>query len=424
MSKDRITKLRVSGLRAIEDITLNLNELTVLIGENGSGKSSIVEALEILRHAAAPSMLINDVIERRHGGLRTMLRHGAKQLRIEVWIDGAGPLLHYGFALEMLGAQPQIREEFLDVYTVPDAREPLHVLIRQGSKVRVLHVSQRKLVPGSGNEDSAEESEQVQVDSSSLALPWQRMSPQPAIGRTIAALSAIEVHSPFETRATWLQGELNLAQGARWPATVEIDSRLGRFGANLPNTYQEIRNRGPEHWAHTLDMLRLGLGHDLRDVLVAPAGRGMLEIRLMFGALLDHHIPAEFLSEGQLAYLCFVALCAPGASRSLLVFDEPELHLHPALVTRVTWLLEESSRQAPVIVATHSDQFLNSLHNPTSAVRVCELNASRATVIRCIAEDKLKEWLVDYSGFGDLRASGYADLVLESTDASAKEPKA
>lgn len=40
---DRITQLRVKGLRTLADVTLPLGELTVLIGENGVGKSSVEE---------------------------------------------------------------------------------------------------------------------------------------------------------------------------------------------------------------------------------------------------------------------------------------------------------------------------------------------------------------------------------------------
>ena len=49
MPKDRITRLYVEGLRTLADLSLPLDGLTVLIGENGSGKSSILEACEILR---------------------------------------------------------------------------------------------------------------------------------------------------------------------------------------------------------------------------------------------------------------------------------------------------------------------------------------------------------------------------------------
>jgi recombinational DNA repair ATPase RecF len=50
---DRITRLRIENVRAIEFVDLVLGwPLTVLIGENGSGKSTILECLELLRKVA------------------------------------------------------------------------------------------------------------------------------------------------------------------------------------------------------------------------------------------------------------------------------------------------------------------------------------------------------------------------------------
>jgi predicted ATPase len=40
---DRITELRVQGVRTLADVRLRLDGLTVLIGDNGSGKSTLIE---------------------------------------------------------------------------------------------------------------------------------------------------------------------------------------------------------------------------------------------------------------------------------------------------------------------------------------------------------------------------------------------
>ena len=47
---DRITRLRIQNVRAFEDVTIDLSAgVTVLIGENGAGKSTIIECLELLQ---------------------------------------------------------------------------------------------------------------------------------------------------------------------------------------------------------------------------------------------------------------------------------------------------------------------------------------------------------------------------------------
>lgn len=76
MAHDRITKLYISGLRVIEDVTLDLDGLTVLIGNNGTGKSSILEALELLRNAGKAIQFVTDVVMKAHGGLRCLMRKG------------------------------------------------------------------------------------------------------------------------------------------------------------------------------------------------------------------------------------------------------------------------------------------------------------------------------------------------------------
>jgi len=72
----RITQLRISGMRVIEDVTLDLGGLTVLIGDNGTGKSSIVEALKLLHLASQQAPLT------KYGGFPALLRRGAQPFRV------------------------------------------------------------------------------------------------------------------------------------------------------------------------------------------------------------------------------------------------------------------------------------------------------------------------------------------------------
>jgi predicted ATPase len=79
MAYDRVTELRVSGLRVIRELRPLLTGLTVLIGDNGTGKSSILEALEILRMASRQVNHVTDVIMKGHGGFEALLRRGSQE---------------------------------------------------------------------------------------------------------------------------------------------------------------------------------------------------------------------------------------------------------------------------------------------------------------------------------------------------------
>jgi predicted ATPase len=107
-----------------------------------------------------------------------------------------------------------------------------------------------------------------------------------------------------------------------------------------------------------------------------------------------------------------VAIAEFGGQRGFLAFDEPETHLHPALLVRVTWLLEELSQSCPVIVATHSDRLLDALSDPAGSVVLCELDEHRATRLFKPDHAALTAWLEKYRGIGALREEGYERHVL------------
>jgi predicted ATPase len=400
-SHDRITQLRISGLRAIEDLTLDLRGLTVLIGDNGTGKSSILEALELLRLAAKPVAFVADVIEAAHGGLRSLLRRGAKELRLEVTIEGAEPALAYGLAIGFVGSSVQIRREWVTEYV---DLGPFTSFLSDGTKGVLLKA------PGDRGE------EVPQVAPSELTLQWLgkvAKTSQSAFQRVVEALARIDVHVPFETRPLWQQRELDLRVGPRWPSMVDHSERLGRYALNLPNAFQQLRNLSDDAWARVLTRARLGLGDDVRNFRLTPSGRGNIELEVVLGSAPDKPLPVEYLSEGQLAYLGFLALVELDARRSVLAFDEPEIHLHPALLTRVVWMLEEAAERAPVILATHSDRLLDALEDPLKSVVLCDLDEHRAVRIRRPDAARLADWLQSYRGFGSIRAEGYEPYVFD-----------
>jgi len=80
MAADRLKEIRIQGLRCLEDVSISLDGLTVLIGENGSGKSSIIEAFEIL-HKAGTERKFLDHFSNIHNGLYDLLRRGSDKIK-------------------------------------------------------------------------------------------------------------------------------------------------------------------------------------------------------------------------------------------------------------------------------------------------------------------------------------------------------
>lgn len=108
----RITELRVRNLRSLADVRLRLGGLTVLIGDNGTGKSSLLEALAILSLALESSFL-NRLYE-RHGGPTELLRAGTRSVALGLTIqDDVAAALHYDLVLTATGGGLEITRETL-----------------------------------------------------------------------------------------------------------------------------------------------------------------------------------------------------------------------------------------------------------------------------------------------------------------------
>lgn len=74
-----ITRLEIENFKAIKRLAIDLDPLTVLVGPNDSGKSTILQALELLSRsldrpvydANTPSVFEGDPVESIHGGQRS-----------------------------------------------------------------------------------------------------------------------------------------------------------------------------------------------------------------------------------------------------------------------------------------------------------------------------------------------------------------
>ena len=406
MARGRLRALTIRGLRTIADLSLELDGLTVLVGDNGSGKSSILEAFEFCRRIGGGDFLTS--LNTVHGGLGSLLRRGAEQLVVDVHVElpgseGPASIAQYRLGLMFHGQQTVVAETFRLV--TGDGAEPQILFRRDGPSAEVRRGSELVAL----TRDSAPRRMRSELLLSELSGP---LSPHPAIDWLREALAAIEVHLPFEVTPSWAARAHQRPSSARGSVLLQPADQLALFGSNLANVFHTLRNERPrEHWDATMDFVRMGLGGDVESVNTrADAGGGAIAVALEL-ADQDELLPAHALSDGQLAWLCFVALYRLDSERSLLAFDEPELHMHPELLVRVVQLFEDMARSHPVIVATHSDVLLDALSEPARSVLVCELEGG-ATKLRRLDEATLRRWMERYRGVGHLRSEGYLPALL------------
>ena len=71
-----LTRLRVKNFRLLRDVTIDMNDLTVLIGPNSAGKSTILEVLDFLARCASGKL--EDAVV-AHGGIESIRTIGVRE---------------------------------------------------------------------------------------------------------------------------------------------------------------------------------------------------------------------------------------------------------------------------------------------------------------------------------------------------------
>ena len=391
MPSDRITRLAIEGMRCIESIALDLKDFTVLIGENGSGKSTIIEALEILRKAATESPLIGKLYERHDG--TSSVRQGSRQISISATLAGAGPELTY--TLRILRDQ-----RYLSVGNEEVVEDGSKMVMKRAGVDYTLAATDRAI---SEQADSAAPDEVMIAHAKFLKVPQ--------LLRVQRALASIEVYPSLDLRHTWTN--LQASPTARSSNLVRPAIRLEPGGTNLVNVYAALRNQ--RDWKQTLGRLRVTLG-DIEDMLFVnePTG-GMQTLGLRWRNGLEVLLPG--LSDGQVSMLALVAIqqLHRAIPPSIIAIDEPEEHLHPALVARAAIGLQEMSEDSPILVGTQSDPFLNAIEHPEDTVVLCQLDDERRTALHRPDPEQLRAWLGEFKGLGTVRSEGLQSVVFPAS---------
>jgi predicted ATPase len=431
-----ITELRIEGLRTLEKIRLKLDGLTVLIGDNGTGKSSIIEACELLHRAANERFL--DEFYSVHGGLTSLLRQGAPRLMLGVTIKpdpdeypnqatqgwSGFNLIEYDILLTPEGGAFASLEETVRAY--PRKGSSLSkTWFRKGrpvSSANSIFLVHRK---GARYEAFDSSGEVFALEIAPSALTPSQVNLYGSGGSYYTALQIIachlrnmRVHIPFEVLPSWAARALDRKSALRASIPFAPAKHLEKLGVNLANSFHALKNNfGQDEWNQTLEYVRLGLGNHIEDVTTwADPGGGNVGLSLKLRNL-DQQIPSSQLSDGMLSYLAFVALFRlHDGVPALMALDEPDLHLHPRLLMRVLDMFESMAKRFPVLVSTHSDRLLDGLSEPARSVVLCELDDRQATHLLRPNSRLLAKWLERYRGLGDIRGEGHEASVFTRED--------
>ena len=112
----------------------------------------------------------------------------------------------------------------------------------------------------------------------------------------------------------------------------------------------------------------------------------------------DHVFGVNQISDGTLRFMALTTLLLqpPKTLPSLIVIDEPELGLHPTAISILAGMIKKAAENTQVVIATQSPRLLDEFN--ADKVVVVERDAKQHTsVFRHLSREQLKVWEDEYT---------------------------
>lgn len=350
-----IHTLAVAHYRSLLNLILPMSNLSVITGENGTGKSNLYRALHLLADTAQGGVIPTLA---REGGLESSFWAGPEKISRqmtsgEVPVEG-GPrsqvrrLLfgfnseEFGYAIDlglpeptasMFRLDPEIKRETI---WAGNAYRPARALVeRRGSLIKVRRNRQWHVISKSAPSFESLFSQVADAENTPEVFHLREM------------IKSWRFYDQFRT---------DRDAPARQPQIGTRTPVLSHDGSNVAAAIETIREVGDKQ----------ALENTVNDAFpgatltVSVDAGGQFRLQFKQPGLLRKLDVAE-LSDGTLRYLLWVAALLTPRPPPLMVLNEPETSLHPDLLPALARLIVRASKNTQVWIISHARRLIAAL---------------------------------------------------------------
>jgi predicted ATPase len=365
----QIESIEIKNYRLFRDTKLqNVPRLCVLVGANGTGKSTLFDVFSFLKDALA--MNVGKAVSKR-GGYKELASRGFADQPIELTLQ---------FRLEITGY------ERLVTYILriePDAtgravvaREVLRY--KRGANGKPFHFLD--FANGRGYAITNEE-DFSKVDEALLREEQELDAPDILAIKGLGQFERFKAASAFRLMIeNWHISDFHVSD-ARPSQEDGFAEHLSTRGDNLPL----VANYLFEHHRPAFDRILEAMRQRVPGVSVVEPRQtedGRLVLRFQDGSFKDPFI-ARHVSDGTIKMFAYLVLLNDPKPYPLLAVEEPENQLYPELLPQLAEEFRDYARRGgQVFISTHSPDFLNAL---TLEEIFCLRKDGGFTTVRCAA---------------------------------------
>jgi len=344
----QIESIAIKNYRVFRDAKLeNIPRLCVLVGANGTGKSTLFDVFSFLKDAL--SMNVGKALAKR-GGYREVASRGFAHEPIEITlqfrltISGKERLVTYALELSPgTDGRPLVEREVLR-----------YKRGAYGAPFRFLDFSRGAGYAITNEEDFSKPDSDLKREEQELDAP------------DILAIKGLGQFERFKAASAfrlmienWHVSDFHVSE-ARPSQEDGFAEHLSTRGDNLPLVANFLFEHHRDRFNHVLTAMQ----HRVPGVSVVEPKQtedGRLVLRFQDGSFRDPFI-ARHVSDGTIKMFAYLVLLNDPKPYPLLAIEEPENQLYPELLPE---LAEEfrsyAERGGQVFISTHSPDFLNAL---------------------------------------------------------------
>lgn len=343
----KIVSIKIKNYRMFKNIHIrDIPPFCVIIGANGTGKSTLFDIFGFLRDALKNN--IRQALQIR-GGYREIITRGQEQEDIEIELQfrmkilDTERLVTYILIIGQNNNRPVIKREILR-YKRGEHGKPFHFLDFQLGQGYAITNEEDFSKP-----DKELDREEQQLESNDiLAIK--------GLGQFQRFKAATAFRSLIEN---WHVSDFHISE-ARGSKEISYAEHLSPTGDNIATVAQYIYQQYPEIFQQILEKMKQRVP-GISSVEAKETEDGRLILRFQDQAFKDPFID-RYVSDGTMKMFAYLILLFDPNPHPLLCVEEPENQLYPTLLKELAEEFAHYSDQGgQVFVSSHSPDFINAV---------------------------------------------------------------